>query len=591
MSNHHRTAVLLSLALALAPVTTARGAMRPADDQAGVTIAGQRPALNAGSPALDDVGAPTKTDLPMTVSAVFSGTYNVGAGQTFTSLTNLGGIFGAIDAGALSGNVIINITSDLTGELGTNALNEWAEAGAGGYSLLIRPSGAPHTITGRINGALIRLNGADRVTLDGSLGGGKDRSLTIQNANPLTSAMVIALPSGANGAQNNTLKNLNVLGQDAVTTLAGIALSGAPPISSADFPVYGTANHGNRVQNCAVGEARWGIFSAGSNLGAPNTGTVITQNDVGVVSPNGEGISRKGIVVLYDSGVQITQNIVMVYGQTCCACVRVGIGVGAFSWDAFGATAGGLTANTLVSWNYVDVKDLSDNPFSAVGIGLQSNGTDTIVNNIVLSVQGSSAGANGYTTSIVAGIAVGGSAVKIYNNTVGPVGGQRSDAESNGYGIVIFSGAAAALRNNRVSLPGSSGFRAYARSYSVGVYNLASLNSDYNHYLGQQIFRVGQLYPGNMGSEGWIYSQGTDYSPLASWQADVSQDAHSFAVVPGYSSFIAPDAAGIPNFHLRTGYPLPYVGTPLAEFTEDFDGEPRVAPYDIGAIRCGSMSP
>ena len=88
--------------------------------------------------------------------------------KLYTSLTNPGGIFEAINAGVLTGNVTINITTDLSGELGTNALNQWAEDGVGGYTMLIKPSGAPRTITGTNTGALIKLNGADRVRIDGS---------------------------------------------------------------------------------------------------------------------------------------------------------------------------------------------------------------------------------------------------------------------------------------------------------------------------------------------------------------------------------------------------------------------------------------
>src|SRR5205085_12069016 len=73
-----------------------------------------------------------------------AGTYTVGSGGNYPSLTNTGGIFEAINAAGLSGNITINITSDLTGELGTNALN----AISGGFSVTIKPSGAARTISG-----------------------------------------------------------------------------------------------------------------------------------------------------------------------------------------------------------------------------------------------------------------------------------------------------------------------------------------------------------------------------------------------------------------------------------------------------------
>ena len=76
------------------------------------------------------------------------GTINVGTGETFTSLTNPGGIFEALNTAGISGSVVINITSDLTTETGAVALNQLNEAGAGGYTVTFKPSGAARTISG-----------------------------------------------------------------------------------------------------------------------------------------------------------------------------------------------------------------------------------------------------------------------------------------------------------------------------------------------------------------------------------------------------------------------------------------------------------
>ena len=54
--------------------------------------------------------------------APFSGAIPVGTSQTYTSLTNPDGIFAALNAAGLSGNVTIDLTSDLTAETGAVAL-------------------------------------------------------------------------------------------------------------------------------------------------------------------------------------------------------------------------------------------------------------------------------------------------------------------------------------------------------------------------------------------------------------------------------------------------------------------------------------
>lgn len=158
------------------------------------------------------------------VAASLSGTINVGPTETITSLTNAGGIFQAINSSTLSGNLVINITGDLTAETGTFALNQWAEEGAGNYTVTISPSAAVvRNITGSNAGAaLIRFDGADRVTVDGRFGGTGSflRFLNVSNAAPTIGFI--------NDAQGNTLRNSIIESGNTSTsaTLGGAVLIG-----------------------------------------------------------------------------------------------------------------------------------------------------------------------------------------------------------------------------------------------------------------------------------------------------------------------------------------------------------------------------
>ncbi|HBL25538.1 MAG TPA: hypothetical protein DD490_01750, partial [Acidobacteria bacterium] len=326
-----------------------------------------------------------------TIVAGFSGPINVGTGETYTSLTNPGGVFEALNGGALTGNLILNVTSDLLAETGTHALNQWVEDGVGGYTLLLKPSGAPRTISGTNAGALIRLNGADRVRIDGSTAatfaasaglrvvGGTPalRELTIQNTNTGTSAVVIAVQSGAAGAQNNTLKNLNVLGQDPTTTLMGIAFGGATPGTT------GTDNDNNRVENCTIKRSSYGIYSLGESAANPNTGTVITMNDLSATGT--DRLRRIGIVVFNEDGVQITENSVGGLDTNQSAdCVAIGLGTQLI--DTTFTNAGGIT-NALVSRNRITGVN-SQSGFSAAGIAVAGSpgGANLVVNNMISGV-------------------------------------------------------------------------------------------------------------------------------------------------------------------------------------------------------------
>lgn len=118
---------------------------------------------------------------------------SVGVGQTFTSLTNAGGVFEFINNRTLGGNITVEVTSDISGETGAIALNRFAEdgPGAGTFTLTIRPNAATtsiRTIQGSFGATnsgfgLITLLGADRVKFVGIPTGGNNtqRLLRIRN--------------------------------------------------------------------------------------------------------------------------------------------------------------------------------------------------------------------------------------------------------------------------------------------------------------------------------------------------------------------------------------------------------------------------
>lgn len=98
------------------------------------------------------------------------GTYNIGIGGDFTSITGLGGFFEAVNISALTCNLTVNILNDLD-ETGDFELNQWYEEGAGGYSITIQPNtNSVKLISGATTGGLIRFSNAQRVIIDGGTG-------------------------------------------------------------------------------------------------------------------------------------------------------------------------------------------------------------------------------------------------------------------------------------------------------------------------------------------------------------------------------------------------------------------------------------
>lgn len=149
-----------------------------AQDDANNLSANPYGATYSTSPPVQNINGKGSTPNSYTINAAFSGTINVGTGQTYTSLTNANGLFAAINSGVLSGNLTVNIISNIT-EAGTNALNQISEEGAGGYTITIQSDGTLRTLSGTATATMIRINGADRVTIDG----GSSKLLTFRNNN------------------------------------------------------------------------------------------------------------------------------------------------------------------------------------------------------------------------------------------------------------------------------------------------------------------------------------------------------------------------------------------------------------------------
>ena len=163
------------------------------------------------------------------IAAPISGAKTVCAsGCDYTTLTGATGIFNAINTNVLTGNTDIQITGDLiVGEDGTRALNTLSEEPLGSnFTVRIYPTGGAWAVTGAFNGALVRMNGASRVTIDGSIGGvGTDRSLTITNTSVTSPSVVLFGSVGATPVTNDTLKNCVIV--NGANTSSAVVISDA----------------------------------------------------------------------------------------------------------------------------------------------------------------------------------------------------------------------------------------------------------------------------------------------------------------------------------------------------------------------------
>jgi uncharacterized repeat protein (TIGR01451 family) len=560
---YNQTATIPSLASLAATTVTFPNATLAVG---AYTIIARAELAGDGAPANDAISS------TLTVSAPLAGSYTVGSGGNFTTLSGAGGAFQALNTLGASANITLNIVSDITTETGANGLNPLAA----GISVLIRPTGAARAISGASTTSLIRINGADSVILDGSLTGGSAaavvggdaalRNLTIANTSTTIGTAVIQLATGADGAQNITLRNLNIIGQDPTLSLAGIVVGGAT-VGSA-----GADNDSVRVENNSIRRAIIGVYNAGASSANPNTGSVVTRNDL--TGTAGDRLRRAGILLFNHDGAEVSLNAIGGIDSNE-GTDTYGIGLGVQDANITQVGSGAIT-NSLVSRNRIaGVVSSSTVGFSAFGIGISggTTGANTIVNNMVSGVTAPSTAPDFPSGIFIAGVP--GSVTRVLHNSIALTGDRGTVAtQAPGFGIAITgSNPTVELRNNAISnTQTTTGGGGGALAYAIGTASTAFTSLAANH----NVYFAGGLTPGFFRSGSLAVGAGTNYATLAEWQTATGGDANAVFGDPLFTS--------ASDLHLLSGSPAINAGAPQPTVTIDIDGDPRSATApEIGA--------
>ena len=557
----------------------------PCSSTAGNVVDAECSTLTVGSPHTPTIVAPAGS---RTIQVgPLTGTYTVGTGGSYTTLE---AAIADVNSKGLTGNTTLSILNSLTL---TNpvAINQWTECPGSGYTLTISPAAATAvTITCNTGSTLtgtIKLNGADRVTIDGLNTGGA--SLTIENSSTTagTAAVWISSLSAGNGATNNTVRNCIIkagVAQNANTTstygivMGGSSLSGTPSSVSA-----GNDNDNNTIANNTIIKARYGIYTMGGGTTNPNLGTIISNNTIGPVAFGADEIGRCGILVREENGIQILGNKIRFVGgdfaNTTGAADRVAI---ALATDAtWSSPTAVFVKNAIIANNRIqDI--VEERTSSAIGILMAtvdgSNPTSNVaVNNMIYNVK-----ANGTSTDQALGIALSaGNGDGIVFNTIYMTG----DADPNGsattpttacFGLSISSGTAVTNPTFKDNIIWND-----LSSSSAPALKHADINVPTAYAWGTGFSNVNDLYinAGNVQSNtGCIGGNGGTFSlTLNDWQTNSTQDAMSVAIQP---VFFAP-----PDLHLDfSNTALNNLGMPISGVTVDIDNETRnVSTPDMGA--------
>ncbi len=482
-----------------------------------------------------------------------SGTVTIGAAGTYTSITGAANsLFAAINAGGLAGNTSAEISDASVAETGAAALNTITYGCSSFYTLTIKPAaGVTAVLTGSSDSALIKLKGADYVTIDGSNSGGTSKDLTITNTSALTSSAVIWIgsASAADGASNNTIKNCIITGNADTTTAAGI-------ISSSGHILGGNAeaaNSNNTYQNNAVSTCQNGIAVFGPAAG--ESITTISGNSVGSATAANK-IGFTGIYINNQTNAVVADNTIF------------GVNTSSTSTVSGIITAGAISGGSISGNKISDIKNTNSGGYGSNGIFLTASSLAsnlTVYNNMIYDVAsygftgGSSSMDNGY------GIIVeNGGGYNIYYNTIAMNTDQTSDGLPAAFNVTNAVTAIGGLnvRNNIFSNTQTIG----VERYSIICSALSTVFSaiDFNDYDAGTAPDLGNL--------------GGPAVNLAAWQLLTNKDVHSISSAPVFTS--------ASDLHLVIGSNcgIDHRGTPITGITADIDADVRnVSNPDIGA--------
>ncbi len=513
------------------------------------------------------------------IKAILNGDYTVGTGGDFSTIT--AAVASLNDVG-VSGPVRFLLTDAAYDAGETFPITLIPYQGASPTNTVtIKPNVAAVTISGSSLPGIFVLNGADYITIDGSVGNtanticppsAASRNLTINNTSTSTSSAVVWIQSTAtDSATNNTVKNCNIVGNSNTTTLFGIG-SGGTTVSNTSAPAH--SNNNNSIINNRITKVQNGIYSGGISITRRNTGTVVRQNLI-----NGTGADAPnviGILVRMEDGIDVSGNTVANINSSG---TRQGISLGNTSTNTF--TPGTLDAvvNATVSFNTVTNINTTGGT-SSFGIVLSpaTTGTSTISNNVVAGITG-----NATPSDMTAGIHVGGGAgstTRVYHNSVNMASTVTTTNTRTTASYALSIGGSSAnpivdVKNNiLVNTSVSSGTNGNSMAIGLGyAAPFTNLTCDNNNFF---VTNAAKFFVGSVTS---LSTTGVTQLTLANWQATTGKDAASKNISPAFTSatdlhLLSSDATTVTNL----------VGTgAVTSVTTDIDCETRAVTPTIGA--------
>jgi hypothetical protein len=474
------------------------------------------------------------------------GTYTVGVGQNFTSIT---AAVAALNVDFMTCPVTLILTDASYGASETFPIVLGNVAGSSATNTItIHPNtGVTPTISGSSASGIFVLFGSQYVILNGSNSGGTDKSLTFQNTNTASGTYCFGVfNNGTVGTSNCTIKNCNFLSTTQVSnTTYGFVFNGA-----------GGGYTNDIVQNNNIYSAYEGMQLAGI-AGNPAENCQIIGNTIGS-TVDATALDKYGIFMSQADNCRVSGNEIMGGPSGNTNYSQVGLYMSTATTNSI------ILSNKIHDWFYVTLTGGWGN----WGIYYAGDATtvNEIANNVIYNIK-----ADSYTSGVSSDNLYGvyltsGGNIKFYHNSINMQGNFTSSVYTNATACLAINSGLTLLdiENNifKNSLQPSGSIVSY--TYDIQCAGTASTFSVLNHN--------DYWDDGNGPYIGYLNS--VQYATLAAWQTATGMEANGLNVNPLFSSptLLIPTTALMNN----AGIYLPLVPT-------DIVGTMRSNPPDMGA--------
>lgn len=554
-----------------------------------VRVASATLATPAFSAALSSANFPISGILnSYAIDTAMMSTYNVGGTGVvdFTSLTRADGLFNAINNGVVTGNVTVNIISDILNENGAVILDPINSDGPTSLSntITISPANNNVIVSGTFAGGLIKLRNTSNIIIDGNFSGFPNNLNIINTATTGSIAAIHIIGTGDNvGSSNIRIANCNMSsGLKSNTGAHGVFIGGATITTTVTSGGY--FNNYIRIVNNIITKVSVGIgITSFSTQHADSIS--ITNNTMGSYGPN-DYIGSYGIRINgLNRGLIKSNRIFNILSSSTSITTLSGISLT------------GNVRNTTLDGNDIDniiYNTTQYNTTSGISVVVNPNANVVIKNNIIKRII--SSGADYSATYGPNGIYFSGTGndYKIYNNSIHLSGNRPANTWTvsstsfvytyilaNAYSCAFAIGSSTIsgldVRNNIFSNKMTAS--AASPGHNLTLYTAAP-NSSFT-YLSHN------TYASSSATTAMIkgFYNGSVQTTLAGFRSNLPIDKHSVFGSPGFENdttltIVASDT---------NAWNVSGRGMPLAEVSTDFYGNPRSVNPLTGSIDAGAI--